>query len=158
MKRVFFLMIAIAAINLTQAQTTVVPAVVAPATITKDVNKMLQFTNDAFDFGKIPAGKPTKYELQIKNISNEKITLKKVEVGCGCTTPEYEKDKTFAPGETIKITLGFSGNANGPFNKFATLFFNDDLSKQVSFKGDAFVVPETPAPANTTTQKMKASN
>lgn len=157
MKKILFLAVAVAAITLTQAQTTT-QVVNAPATIVKDINKMLQFTNDAFDFGKIPAGKPTKYELQIKNISNEKMTIKKVEVGCGCTTPEYEKDKTFAPGETIKITLGFSGNANGPFSKFATLFFNDDLSKQVTFKGDAYQVVETPAPTNPATQKMKASN
>lgn len=157
MKKIFFLVIAISAITVIHAQTTT-QTVNAPATIVKDVNKILQFTNDAFDFGKIPAGKPTKYELQIKNISNEKIILKKVEVGCGCTTPEYEKDKTFGPGETIKITLGFSGNANGPFSKSATLFFNDDISKQVTFKGDAYQVAEIPAPANTATQKMKASN
>ena len=156
MKKKFLLAIAIMAFGFAQAQTTT--TVMAPATVAKDINKMLQFTNEAYDFGKIPAGKPTKYELQIKNISNENVTLKKVEVGCGCTTPEYEKDKTFAPGETIKVTLGFSGIANGPFSKSATLFFSDDLVKPVTFKGDAFQVPVTPAPANPTTEKMKASN
>ena len=156
MKKPLFLMIAVLVIGFAQAQTSA--TVMAPATVAKDINKMLQFTNDAYDFGKIPAGKPTKYELQIKNISNEKITLKKVEVGCGCTTPEYEKDKTFLPGETIKITLGFSGIANGAFSKTATMYFSDDLIKPVTFKGDAYQVPETPAPANPATQKMKASN
>ena len=156
MKKTFFLMIATLAIGFTQAQTTT--SVIAPAAIAKDINKMLVFTNDAYDFGKIPAGKPTKYELQIKNISTDTITLQKVEVGCGCTTPEYEKDKRFAPGETVYITLGFSGNANGPFSKYATIYFSDGVSKQVTFKGDAYQVPETPAPANTTTQKIKAIN
>ena len=156
MKRTFFLAIAILAIGFTQAQTTA--TVIAPTVITKDINKMLVFTNDAYDFGKIPAGKPTKYELEIKNISNEKITLKKVEVGCGCTTPEYEKDKTFSPGETIKVTLGFSGNANGPFSKSATLYFSDDLTKPVTFKGDAYQVPVTPAPTNPATEKIKTTN
>ncbi len=158
MKKSLSLIIAVLAIGFTQAQSTatVTPSTVtAPATVAKDVNKTLQFTNDAYDFGKIPSGKPTKYELTIKNISNEKVTLKNVQVGCGCTTPEYEKDKTFAPGETIKVTLGFSGNVVGNFSKYATLFFSDDLSKQVTFKGDAYQVPATPAPANTGTQVMK---
>lgn len=156
MKKNFLLAIAIMAIGFAQAQTTA--TVMAPPTVVKDINKVLQFTNEAYDFGKIPAGKPTKYELQIKNTSSDTITLQKVEVGCGCTTPEYVKDKKFGPGETVSVTLGFSGNANGPFSKFATLYFSDGLSKQVTFKGDAFQVPETPAPANPATQKMKASN
>ncbi len=156
MKKQLFLMIAVLAIGFAQAQTTA--TVMAPATVAKDINKMLQFTNDAYDFGKIPAGKPTKYEVQVKNISNDVISLQKVEAGCGCTTPEYEKDKRFAPGETVNVTLGFSGVANGPFSKVATLYFSDGLQKVVTFKGDAFQVPVTPAPANPTTEKMKASN
>lgn len=156
MKKITFLMLAILAIGFVNAQTTA--TVMAPTPIAKDINKMLVFTNDAFDFGKIPAGKPTKYELQIKNVSSDTLTLQKVEVGCGCTTPEYEKDKRFAPGETVNLTLGFSGNANGPFSKFATIYFSEGLSKQVTFKGDAYQVPVTPAPANPTTEKMKATN
>jgi Protein of unknown function (DUF1573) len=158
MKKTFVLALAIMAIGFAQAQatsTTNTPTVVTPPAVPKDVNKTLEFTNDAYDFGKIPSGKPTKYELQIKNISKESVTLKRVEAGCGCTTPEYEKDKTFAPGETIKVTLGFNGGANGAFSKFVTLYFSDDMSKQVTFKGDAYQVPTAPAPANTGTQVMK---
>ncbi len=157
MKKMLTLVVAVLAISFAQAQTTSTntPTVTPPATVAKDVNKVLQFTNDAYDFGKIPSGKPTKYELTIKNVSNESVTLKNVQVGCGCTTPEYEKDKTFAPGETIKVTLGFSGNVVGNFSKYATLFFSDNLSKQVTFKGEAYQVPATPAPANTTTQVIK---
>ncbi len=156
MKRMFFLMIVVFAIGFTQAQTTA--TVTAPATIAKDINKMLVFTNEAFDFGKIPAGKPTKYDVKIKNTSNDTLTLQKVEVGCGCTTPEYEKDKRIAPGETVNVTLGFNGIANGPFSKFATIYFSEGLQKQVTFKGDAYPVPVTPAPANPATEKMKATN
>ena len=157
MKKTFLLSIALMAIGFAQAQTTSTSTsttVTAPPTVPKDIIKTLEFTNDAFDFGKIPAGKPTKYELTIKNISKESVTLKNVTVGCGCTTPEYEKDKTFGPGETIKVTLGFSGNANGPFSKFATLYFSGDMQKQVTFKGDAYQVPATPAPTNTGTQMI----
>ena len=158
MKKFFVSAVAFLSIGFAQAQTsstTPTSTVAAPPVVPKDVAKTLEFTNDTYDFGKIPAGKPTEYELTIKNISKEPVTLKNVSVGCGCTTPKYEKDKSFGPGETIKITLGFNGGANGPFTKFATLFFNDDMQKQVTFKGDAYQVPATPAPANTGTQVMK---
>ncbi len=161
MKKMTYLLTALLAIGFTatKAQTSVQPQVLQPqiAPAPKDVAKVLAFTNDNYDFGKIPAGKPTEYQVSIKNISSDTVTLKNVQVGCGCTTPKYDKDKRFGPGETITVTLGFSGNANGTFTKAVTLFFNDDVSKQVTFKGDAFQVPENAAPANTTTQKMKAN-
>ncbi|MDI9364819.1 MAG: DUF1573 domain-containing protein [Flavobacterium sp.] len=156
MKKNFVLAIAMMAIGFAQAQTTptTTPATVtAPPVVPKDIAKTLEFTNDAFDFGKIPTGKAIEYELTIKNISKEAVILKNVSVGCGCTTPKYEKDKSFGPGETIKVTLGFNGNANGPFSKSATLYFNDDMTKPVTFRGDAYQPPTTPA--NTGTQVMK---
>ncbi len=158
MKKTLFLAATLLVIGFANAQTasTATPQTVsAPATIAKDIAKTLEFTNDAFDFGKIPAGKPTKYELSIKNISKEAVILKNVTAGCGCTTPEFEKDKTFAPGETIKVTLGFNGGANGAFSKSVTLYFSDDMTKYATFKGEAYQVPVTPAPANTSTQVMK---
>lgn len=158
MKKTFFLAAALLVIGFAEAQTasTATPQTVSvPATLPKDIAKTLEFTNDAYDFGKIPAGKPTNYELSIKNISKEPVTLKNVEAGCGCTTPEFDKNKTFAPGETIKVKLGFNGGANGLFSKFVTLYFSDDMTKQVTFKGDAYQVPVTPAPVNTGTQEMK---
>lgn len=159
MKKTFVLTIAMMAIGFAQAQTTstTTPAttVTAPPVVPKDIAKTLEFTNDSYDFGKIAAGKPTKFELSIKNISKEPVTLKNVQAGCGCTTPEFEKDKTFGPGETIKVILGFNGNANGPFSKSVTLYFSDEMTKYATFKGDAYQVPATPAPTNTGTQVMK---
>ena len=122
---------------------------------TVDINNVLEFKNAAFDFGKITYGKPVKYTLEVKNIGSDSITLENVQVGCGCTTPEYEKNKRFASGETIKITLGFNGGTQGAFSKSATLFFSGGLQKAVTFKGETFTVPETPAPANANVQKMK---
>ncbi len=77
-------------------------------------------------------------------------------MGCGCTTPEYEKNKRFASGETVKITLGFNGGTQGAFSKSATLYFSGGLQKVVTFKGETFTAPETPAPTNGAVQKMKS--
>ncbi|MFY7964751.1 MAG: DUF1573 domain-containing protein [Chitinophagaceae bacterium] len=133
----------------------------APTTPTKppaDVNKLFEFKNDSYDFGKIPAGKATKYDLFIKNNSKETAELTLVQPGCGCTTPEYEAKKKFAPGETVKVVLGYNGGAAGtgsPFSKSVTITLNGDLTKVVTFKGETYAVPTEPAPANNSIDKLK---
>ncbi len=135
------------------------PAQVAPvAAPPVDVNKLFEFKNDAFDFGKIPAGKAAKYDLFIKNISKETAELTLVQPGCGCTTPEYEAKKKFAPGETVKVTLGFNGGAPGsgtPFSKSVTVTLNSNVTKVVTFKGETYAVPTESAPANGSIDKLK---
>jgi len=111
----------------------------------------------AFDFGKIPAGKPAKYDLFIKNISKETAELTLVQPGCGCTTPEYEAKKKFAPGETVKVTLGYNGGAPGsgaPFSKSVTVTLNGNVTKVVTFKGETYAVPTESAPANGSIDKL----
>lgn len=61
----------------------------------KDISKFVEFKNAEYDFGKIPFGKPAEYELMVKNISNDTVTLDRVQVGCGCTTPKYEAGKKY---------------------------------------------------------------
>jgi hypothetical protein len=100
-----------------------------------DITKYLKFTNDNYDMGKIPNGKPVEYNVDVQNISNSNITLDNVIVGCGCTTPKYTKNIVLTPGAHAIITLGFNGAAIGPFSKSATLFFSGNLVKPVSFHG-----------------------
>jgi hypothetical protein len=126
-----------------------------------DVSKVLEFKEENHDFGKIPYGKPVEFDVAIKNISNEPIKIENVKVGCGCTTPKFEQGKSYAPGETFKVTLGFSGYApdpNGPFEKSVDIFFNNGLTKQIKFHGTSYKAAETPAPANTSVQKLKTSS
>ena len=145
-------------------ETPIAPAQVTPAPVTPapaplaDVSKGFEFKNDAFDFGKIPAGKPAKYDLFIKNISNEVAELTLVQPGCGCTTPEYEKDKKFAPGETVKVTLGYNGGAPGngsAFSKSVTVTLKGYQPKIVTFRGETYAVPTESAPANKALETLK---
>jgi hypothetical protein len=128
MKKIIIVALLILSISSLNAQTT-------PSS-DNDITKYLKFTNDNYDMGKIPNGKPVEYNVDVQNISNSNITLDNVIVGCGCTTPKYTKNQVLTPGAHAIITLGFNGLAIGPFSKSATLFFSGNLVKPVSFRGE----------------------
>ena len=109
----------------------------APVTtqVQKDINKVLKFTNDNYNMGNIPYGKPTEFNVTIENISSAPITLNNVQVSCGCTTPKFQANTVIAPGQKTVVTLGFNGSAMGNFSKTATIFLSDNLIKTVSFSG-----------------------
>ena len=132
--------------------------VAAPAPVLVDPNKDFEFKNDAYDFGKIAAGKPAKYELFIKNISKETQELTLVQPGCGCTTPEYQQGQKIAPGESAKVSLGYNGGAPGsgsPFSKSVTVTLKGHSPKVVTFRGETYAVPTESAPANKATETLK---
>jgi len=101
-----------------------------------DITKVLKFKNDNYDMGKITYGKPTEFSVDIENISAAPITIENVMVGCGCTTPKYEKGQVIAPGAHASVILGFNGSAVGNFTKVATILFSGNVTKQISFHGE----------------------
>lgn len=107
----------------------------AKAQVQKDINKVLKFTNDNYNMGNIPFGKPTEFNVTIENISAAPVTLNNVQVSCGCTTPKFQSNQVIAPGQKTVVTLGFNGSAMGNFSKTATIFLSDNLIKTVSFSG-----------------------
>ena len=129
MKKILFTLVVLIGCLSVHAQTTTTPQPV-------DIAKVLKFTNDNYDMGKITFGKPTEFTVSIQNISNYNISLDNVMVGCGCTTPKYTKDQVILPGATATVVLGFNGSAVGMFSKSATLFFSGNLNKTVSFHGE----------------------
>ncbi len=129
MKKILFTLVILFGFLNVHAQTSTTPQ---PA----DIAKVLKFTNDDFDMGKIAYGKPTEFTVTIQNISNFNISLDNVMVGCGCTTPRYTKDQIILPGALASVVLGFNGSSVGNFTKSATLFFSGNLIKTVSFHGE----------------------
>ena len=109
----------------------------APATTQaqKDINKVLKFTNDNYNMGNIPYGKPTEFVVTIENISATPVTLNNVQLSCTCTTPKLQASAVIAPGQKTVVTLGFNGSAMGNFTKNATIFLSDNLIKTVNFYG-----------------------
>jgi hypothetical protein len=103
--------------------------------VQKDINKVLKFTNDNYNMGNIPYGKPTEFVVTIENISAAPVTLNNVQVSCGCTTPKFQANAVITPGQKTTVTLGFNGAAMGNFTKNATIFLSDNLIKTVNFSG-----------------------
>lgn len=155
MKKITLVLTSLFVAALVHAQS---PAATNPTQITPkaDISKVLTFSEENHDFGKIPYGKPVEFDVVIKNISSDSVKIENVKVGCGCTTPKYEQGKSYAPGETFKVTLGFSGYAETTFEKYVDIFFSNGMSKQIKFHGTGYKVAETPAPTNGAVQKMKS--
>lgn len=115
------------------------PAQANQQVLKKDIDKLVSISNPDYDMGRISSGKPLEYNIIIKNISADTITLVDVKAGCGCTTPKFRSNESLLPGKSTFVTLGFNGGASGEFSKFADIIFNGGLSKQVKFHGTAIM-------------------
>lgn len=157
MKQIFTFLLAICLVSVVHAQTAVTSDV-KPAILTTNVTtnvttiaqaeELLTLKETEFDFGKIPQGKPVTHIFEVLNSSKVPLNISDVHASCGCTTPEWEKDKVVAPGEKTKITVGYNAAAEGPFTKFITVTYNDAQSKQITIKGEVWKTPGSSAPEN----------
>jgi hypothetical protein len=153
MKKIFTFLLAVCATAFVYAQqTTNAPvAAIAPNTNTPAItlpDNLLFLKETEFDFGKIPQGKPVTHVFEVTNKSNIPLKISNINASCGCTTPEWEKDKVIAPGEQTKITVGYNAASEGPFTKFITVSYNDTQSKQITIKGEVWKTPGSSAPEN----------
>ena len=157
MKQIFTLLLATCLVSVVHAQTAVTSDV-KPAILTTNVTtnvttiaqaeELLTLKETEFDFGKIPQGKPVTHIFEVLNSSKVPLNISDVHASCGCTTPEWEKDKVVAPGEKTKITVGYNAAAEGPFTKFITVTYNGAQSKQITIKGEVWKTPGSSAPEN----------
>ena len=156
MKQVFTFFLAACSFTTLHAQTGTVPGAidtkVTPVTTNvitiAQADEMLTLKEIEFDFGKIPQGKPVTHVFEVINKSTVPLKIANVSASCGCTTPEWEKEKTVAPGEKTNITVGYNAAAEGPFTKFITVSYNDNQSKQITIKGEVWKTPGSSAPEN----------
>jgi hypothetical protein len=124
---------------------------VAPTTIDKVApiaQETLLLKETEFNFGKIPQGKPVTHIFEITNTGKDSLKIVNVQASCGCTTPEWEKDKPLAPGASAKITVGYNAAAEGPFTKPVTITYNGSEIKQLFIKGEVWKTPAASAPEN----------
>jgi hypothetical protein len=143
MKKLFTLVSAAflaATVNAQQANVT--PVVAAPAVET------LVLKEAEFNFGKIPQGKPVTHVFEITNTGKDSLKIVNVQASCGCTTPEWDRDKAIAPGKSTKITVGYNAAAEGSFTKPVTITYNGTQTKQLLIKGEVWKTPAESAPEN----------
>jgi hypothetical protein len=127
--------------------TKIAPAVLVETLSAKEIE---------FDFGKIPQGKPVTHVFSVTNTGKTPFKLDNVQASCGCTTPEWEKDKVIAPGATAQITVGYNAAAEGVFTKPVTITYNNGTqTKVLNIKGEVWKTPVTSAPTNPELSEIK---
>jgi hypothetical protein len=146
MKLIFTLFLIISIAVNAHAQQGAAPVAAVPA---KDpAAETLVLKETEFNFGKIPQGKPVTHIFEITNTGKDSLKIINVQASCGCTTPEWERDKPIAPGATAKITVGYNAASEGPFAKPVTITYNGTESKQLFIKGEVWKTPVASAPEN----------
>ena len=111
----------------------------------------------SFDFGRIPQGKPVFHFFEVTNTGKSPMVISDIQTTCGCTTPEWSRSP-IAAGETTKIKVGYNAAAEGNFEKYITITYNQNLTKQVLIKGNVWKAPEGAAPPNASIQLLKQKN
>lgn len=117
------------------------------AQTTEKKTENIWLNESSHDFGKIPQGKPVYTFFEIKTTTADSLKLEMVQAGCGCTTPEF-KAGTYAPGETVKIKIGYNAANAGNFTKPVTITYNGGQQKVINITGTVVETPAAPAPAN----------
>ena len=164
MKKIFTLVLALSMVMVVNAQMTTAPTAIStvagitkPADVTPvtPTDELLILKEKEFNFGKIPQGKPVVHIFEVENKSKDSLKIVNVQASCGCTTPEWEKDKVVAPGSGTKITVGYNAAAEGPFTKFITVTYNGTQTRQITITGEVWKTPATSAPENKSTNDLK---
>ena len=147
MKKTYTLFLVSALALATHAQQGIAP--VANSTVTQTpAAETLVLKETEFSFGKIPQGKPVIHVFEFVNSGKDSLKIVNIQASCGCTTPEWERDKAVAPGATAKITVGYNAASEGPFAKPVTITYNGTQIKQLFIKGEVWKTPATSAPEN----------
>ncbi len=153
MKKIFTILLVTGSTLVARAQQQVVPAADAAAAAAKPESLLLREAE--FNFGKIPQGKPVTHIFEIVNTGKDSLKIINVQASCGCTTPEWDRDKPVAPGATAKITVGYNAASEGPFTKPVTITYNGTESKQLFIKGEVWKTPAASAPENKSLGDLK---
>lgn len=135
-----------------QQNNDVVKTVVEPA---KTTEESLLLKEEVYDFGKIPQGKPVHHIFTVTNTGKSPLKIANVQASCGCTTPEWEKDKEIPAGENSDIKVGYNAASEGAFTKFITITYNGTQTKQITIKGEVWKTPSASAPENSNINELK---
>jgi hypothetical protein len=151
MKKIIFLLAAVAGLTTANVQAQVTPkkpATAVPALIAKGtVEPEFKFVEETHDFGKIPQGKPVTVEMRFTNIGKQPLIISAVEPACGCTVAKYTQTPVKS-GQQGTITLTYNAASPGPFNKVTTVKSNAKTAvKMIYFKGEV-TGPATAAPSS----------
>ncbi len=109
----------------------------------------MTFESKEFDFGTIDEGDVIDAIFVFENTGKSDLIITKAKASCGCTVPEWPRNKAIKPGEKGEIKAQFrSKGKRNKQNKSVTLTVNTLSGKEVVYvKG--FVTPDPNAPKRT---------
>ena len=115
----------------------------------------LTLTETSYDFGKIPQGKPVSHVFEVLNKGTDSLKITYIQASCGCTTPEWDRGRVEAPGDSTEIKVGYNAGRTGSFRKTVSILYNGGKTKVITILGDVWQTPATSAPANTGIEDLK---
>jgi hypothetical protein len=152
MKRTFIVFATFFIIGSSTAQTNTKPAKATGITATETIKtpEALGLKENEYDFGKIPQGKPVTHVFEVVNYGTDSLKISNVAASCGCTTPEWERNKAIEPNGSSEIKVGYNAASPGTFAKTITITYNDGQTKVITIKGEVWSTPASSAPENKT--------
>jgi hypothetical protein len=109
----------------------------------------MTFVSKEYDFGTINEGDEIDATFEFTNTGKSDLIITRAKASCGCTVPEWPRDKAIKPGEksVIKAHFRSKGKRNNQ-RKSITLTTNTASGREVIYvKG--FVTPDPNAPKKT---------
>lgn len=108
-------------------------ALLLPTVVTAQSVRFLETEHNfgafAEDDGKVSA------DFKFVNTSDGPLNIKHVRSSCGCTVPEYSKEKIL-PGDTASVSVVYNPSGRpGRFTKSLVVKLSDDTEQHLSIKG-----------------------
>jgi hypothetical protein len=132
-------------------------AVIGQAKPVSPAPELLVAKETAYDFGRIPQGKPVTHNIVITNTGKDPLVIENVQASCGCTTPEWSKEP-IQSGKSSEIKVGYNAASEGQFEKTITIFYNQGQTKTLVIKGNVWRIHEQTAPKNNSVSLLKNVN
>lgn len=108
---------------------------------------VMTFDRTEFDFGTIEQGTPQQTVFTFTNTGKAPLIITDAKSTCGCTIPEYPKNKAIAPGESGELLVKFNGSGQNQVTKAVTVTSNTAKGRE-TLRIKAFVNPKNGAAAS----------
>jgi len=107
---------------------------------------VMSFDKSEHDFGTIEQGAAQETIFTFTNDGNAPLIITNATSSCGCTIPEYPKNKPIAPGESGELLVKFNGAGQNQVTKTITVSANTEKGSEL-LRIKAFVNPKNGAAA-----------
>ena len=103
---------------------------------TKSMNTVVEVPVNSLELGTLSVGEEKNVSFTLRNTGNRPLVIYDVVTSCGCTAAKFEK-APIKSGKETEITVTYTGDEPGAFNKTITVHANvDDSPIKLRIKGE----------------------